>query len=51
MKIEAEIVDLRHCATFERGRSRCDLARLGREWEVKMCKVRLDDQPIEDDRG
>lgn len=35
-KIEAEIV--RHCATFERGNGHCDLARLGREWEVKICK-------------
>jgi hypothetical protein len=35
-KIEAEIV--RHCSTFERGKAHCDLARLGREWEVKICK-------------
>ena len=35
-KIEAEIV--RHCATFERGVGHCDLCRLGRDWEVKICK-------------
>jgi hypothetical protein len=35
-KIESEIV--RHCTTFERGNGHCDLARLGRDWEVKICK-------------
>jgi len=29
---------VRHCATFERGGGHCDLARLGREWAVKICK-------------
>jgi len=35
-KVEAEIV--RHCSTFTKGTRHCDLSRLGRDWEVKVCK-------------
>jgi hypothetical protein len=35
-KIEASIVQ--HCPSFTKGEGFCDLARDGREWEVKICK-------------
>lgn len=35
-KVEAEII--RHCSTFTKGARHCDLGRLGRDWEVKVCK-------------
>lgn len=35
-KIEASIIQ--HCPSFAKGEGHCDLARDGREWEVKICK-------------
>src|SRR3954468_8408421 len=35
-KIEKAITQ--HCDSFSKGNKHCDLARLGEDWEVKICK-------------
>lgn len=35
-KIETSIIQ--HCKTFEKGKGHADLHRLGKAWEVKICK-------------